>query len=337
MNKYSLVTFSFLILSIFSNTANANVIIDERLELVSTVCRLANVDNMQESKDYPEYALRIDKLFAKHAKHKAVKSARMLSDIGFGKSEVVNLSQIITIENGIVQLSPDFTMYDELEAKYGASNIKNFVKDLNEFYTDTKFSIFYQSNSKYYNTLTDYFQKEILNKYTDTKCKKEFFTDNIKNECFILSPLVRQNNFILLEKKDGSSIFVAEFSASFARKESDKPVFFVPSIDEQAKHVKMCFYWGQYIDDIYRKISQKADKYFETYGDKKKFNTSKSFLLYSLSNTTFLICQGEYADLKTISDTELGLYNFLKSEYIHLNNTSDFLEKIAKYFNSMKL
>ncbi len=166
-NMYRIVfTLFFLTLgtSLFANDLKPKV--DARMELLSIVARLA---------DYPEYSRgkievynkKIDAYFGDFQSHPVIETAKQMRD---GSRQpyrqlqydgVLALAVHLVIEHGTVYINP------ELETKGGDSRCFNeltsqFLDELNDFYSETKFQEFFDSNEEFYRSFESYFQENVV-------------------------------------------------------------------------------------------------------------------------------------------------------------------------------
>jgi len=150
LNSYSQNTNLFLEMSI-----------DERVELTSIVFRLAG-SNAYNSNSFPKYEERIDKYFSKYKHHKLinyVKNNLLKHSIDYDAvmfmaihiTEPPEMKEIIPFSDKI----PDY--------RWNEKRGKKFLILLNQFYTDTKFKVFFEENKDLYKITKERFN-EILKK-----------------------------------------------------------------------------------------------------------------------------------------------------------------------------
>ena len=187
--------------------------VDERVELLYLVFRLAGNEEFSDS--YTEYQQKLD--FDSYKRHDAVKYA---AKQGLGYDAVFKFAVHIR------KTGDSFSFIDNIDSlvddgRWTEKSAKKFLPLLNEFYTDTKFAEFYQSNTDFYKAETQSFME---NTYSDIDLEWfKTYTDPNNLRC-IYSPSITNNNFgatvneeiVYCSVSGSGNAIVHEFCHSFA-------------------------------------------------------------------------------------------------------------------------
>lgn len=145
--------------------------VDERIELMNIVFRLANVPKYQDSV-IKTYVKAIDSYFAAYKEHELIKYTRQLwNKYGISTDAVATYAvmldikdgKIAFIKNGILELGPRW--------QGDAPNI--FLKKLNDFYTESDFHQFFKNNAQLYQEAVEHYNRGYTN--TDFKWFDNYF------------------------------------------------------------------------------------------------------------------------------------------------------------------
>ncbi len=131
-----------------------NNMVDERFELLSLVFRLAGSEAYRD--DFTEYQQKLVSEFDGFTEHKAVKYAAKLP---LGYDAVFRYSVHIYKQGG------SFVLIDDIESlvddgRWTKKSAAEFLTLLNEFYSDSNFAAFYQSNLEFYKAETERFVED---------------------------------------------------------------------------------------------------------------------------------------------------------------------------------
>ncbi len=143
--------------------------VDERVELLSIVARLAEFDEYVNN-DFKIYADDVDKYFGKYKQHPVVKLAvKLRAEKGVSFDAVASMA---------VHLNPDLTpkvpFTDKVpDARWGRENALEFTKLLKQFYKESDCKTFFQKHSEVYQTAEERLQK-VINK-VDFEWYKKFY------------------------------------------------------------------------------------------------------------------------------------------------------------------
>lgn len=187
MNKI-LFTF-FLIICINSFSQQNNILnkpkIDERVELLSIVFRLANA-NEYNSKIFKLYTDKIENHFEKYKNHeliKFVKKIRKKNGIAF--DAVMNMA--IHLDSA-PKFNPLVKFTDKIpDERWGLSNAKKFIKLLYAFYKDAHCKEFFKDNANLYAIVSNKFHP--IFERIDLNWYKSFYGNEPKEKFFIVNGL----------------------------------------------------------------------------------------------------------------------------------------------------
>lgn len=146
-------------------------VIDERVELVSIVFRLAG--NKEYSSDsFRRYSEAIEKHFGKYREHKVVALARKLrEENGLGFSEVMKMPVQL---KSLQEMTPVVPFTELLPGSgWGLENARNFKILLEDFYTTSNAQSFFKEHQSLYRLAEDRFKN--VSSQLDSKWYKEFY------------------------------------------------------------------------------------------------------------------------------------------------------------------
>lgn len=219
--------------------------VDERFELLSLVFRLAG---RQEYKDADtEYQRLLESSFGSYKNHDAVKYAAKLP---LGYDAVFMFSVHIQKDDDSFAFIEDIDSLVE-DGRWTRQTAADFLELLNDFYAETEFAAFYQSNIDFYEIETQNF---IDSTYSEIDLAWfGTYVDSDDLRC-VYSPSSSRNNYgatvndtiIYCAVSGGGSAIVHEYCHSFANPIADKwyeedPVF-QKWCDDTVDPVRMPFY-----------------------------------------------------------------------------------------------
>lgn len=150
MKKVLLITTIIFAANLFASLFKVEAGVDERVELMSMVFRLAG-SSEYNTNFLPVYIGAADTYFAPYKDHEVVSFAGELrSSIGVGYDAPMTLAINLMIENGTVRLRED-TSHEEIVKRWN-DEYKRFVVLLDDFYKKSQFRKFYNDNSETYRT-----------------------------------------------------------------------------------------------------------------------------------------------------------------------------------------
>jgi hypothetical protein len=143
--------------------------VDERVELLSIVARLAEYDEYVNN-NLKTYAADVDNYFAKYKQHPVIEFARKMRE-----SNAVGFDAVASMA---VHLNPDLTPKiafsdSKPDKRWGKPGAEQFVKLLQQFYKDAKCANFFKSHAGLYKTAEERFQN-LVNK-VDFAWYKNFY------------------------------------------------------------------------------------------------------------------------------------------------------------------
>jgi len=190
--------------------------VDERVELLGIVFRLAGVEEYQ-SVMFKEYDDAINRHFDNFRNHPVIFAARAVrSTTGVGYNAVVNYAIHISIENGRIVFpdeDSDKTL-EKLEPRWNRQAARLFAKQLDDFYVKSKFREFFEAQSEMYQKKEQ--QIKTLNDKINYSWFEYFFgVDNLEHFRVILTCTSESNGYAAqVNFKDGHEIFFAILGVS---------------------------------------------------------------------------------------------------------------------------
>lgn len=155
MNRFSILLLFFILLVKPSFAALMDrPVVDERVELLSIVFRLADCDEYTSTKN-KEYVDRIQSHFTPFKDHKLIKYTQKIRKYGIGYDAVMQMA----IHIGV---SPEFKPLKEFnetipEQRWGEKRAKQFLELLRDFYTYARCKDFFEQEKGYYSEIVEAF------------------------------------------------------------------------------------------------------------------------------------------------------------------------------------
>ena len=145
---------------VYCASENPSHLVDERLELMSLIFRLA--DMHVHTQNVTDYQLSLADNFYQFREHPAVNFARSSFDPSYCIISTFNLFQIA---DGVFQLNSDL-IDSHSKALEGTSIdivffLETFIDFLNCFYTETEFNLFFKNNYEYFLCHSERFMTQI--------------------------------------------------------------------------------------------------------------------------------------------------------------------------------
>jgi len=143
------ILFLAIFLPFIGLAGSIRVSVDERVELLAIIFRLAESDEYVHNQSDAKYAQDVDSYFATYKNHPAVQMAiklRKKNNIGY--NAVMDLAIHLSNDG---QLKPlmDFKLA-KYDSRWDAESATQFSKLVKQFYDDSHFSDFYKSQSDFY-------------------------------------------------------------------------------------------------------------------------------------------------------------------------------------------
>ena len=143
---------SFMTVSMIRADEKPKPIVDERVELLSIVFRLAGAEEYSMNA-VPSYGDDIDRHFESVKNHEAVRYAKKLrSSFHVGQDTVMSYAVRLEIRDGKITFRDDLDRNSQIEKdfRWTKSTKEKFLKLLNDFYTDSQFRDFFDSHQPLY-------------------------------------------------------------------------------------------------------------------------------------------------------------------------------------------
>lgn len=121
--------------------------VDERIELVGIIYRLAEAQEFSQGK-IKSYNENTDNYFADFKNHEAVKQAKEYRNNSIGYDAVMSLAVHLNIKGSSVTLSDD--IYNNLDGRWNKEMLDKMTKKISDFYVKTDFRKFFEANSHIY-------------------------------------------------------------------------------------------------------------------------------------------------------------------------------------------
>lgn len=180
-------TISYIIIFIISCQNLFAQDVDERIELISTICKLADYEeyNMDSGRDYVPIW---NKYFNQYKEHNAVKMFKRLNtnnNIGYDAPIILALS---------LKKYGDTFIYDKSikneDERFKGLNLVEIADTISMFYRDSSFNEFYQEMQPFYQNLSTIFSKNVLSKisknwYAEFYGKESDETFNVVIGCLL--------------------------------------------------------------------------------------------------------------------------------------------------------
>lgn len=156
MIRYLLILFVFV--AIGKTTYSANIldkpIVDERVELLSIVFRMADCDEYTSSKNV-QYVQRIHAHFDKFKEHPLIAYTKSIRKYGVGFDAVMQMAIHISDAPHFLPVT-DFSKTTP-EARWGKKRALKFLKLLRSFYHDAECAAFFEGERHYYAEVVEAF------------------------------------------------------------------------------------------------------------------------------------------------------------------------------------
>ncbi|MDR0828879.1 MAG: DUF4932 domain-containing protein [Prevotellaceae bacterium] len=293
MKKKILLLFSvFNSFLLFSQTIYENPQVDERVELMSIVFRLAEADEYVLNA-IPLYVSEIDKYFGKYKNHSLINYTKTLrNEYGIGYDAVAGFSIFLEIKNKKIKLRQDINL-TQLDERWNTDSIPKYIALLNDFYKKTKFNKFFIKNKEIRETAEANFIKEVTDK-VDFDWFKNFFGYLPEKKIRIIVSLANgwHNYGPKIIYNDGQEEYYA-IIGSCNENAQGFPIYDVPFIDtkETLIHEINHSFCNSLIDEYLDKLMSSAiffykqnEKIFKSDG----YGRAESFLYEILTRATVI-------------------------------------------------
>lgn len=163
-------------------TTGIKVVVDPRVELFSTICRLAGYHEYNYNQ-LPVYVNDVEAYFKPYVDHEAVKYARLLKSFNsMGYNAPMGLAVHVSDAVSLKEIIPLDPLPEEMDDRWTPKTAREFLKKARQFVKDTKFQTFIEKHKEIYdlsvsrmeNLLQDYKVVEWFNSYFGKKSASTF-------------------------------------------------------------------------------------------------------------------------------------------------------------------
>jgi Na+-transporting NADH:ubiquinone oxidoreductase subunit C len=302
--------------------------VDERTELLSAVFRLADVKEYASDHDAP-YLREIDSVFAPFKTHRVVRYAADINRrFSINNAAVMSYAVNTEIRDGQIVLTPN-TAYGSLDPHWTGAAAEHFLRQLNDFYTQSNFHSFHESHQALYAAARERFIPTLAT--VDFDWIAQFFgQESDAKYRIILNLLNNANNCeTSVTYNTGDKI---HYSVTGTAQFDDKglPVYdnsVCPSIIRQYSR----FYATSLIDETYPQLAQQAETLYKPVKWEMRqqlYSTAKSMMTeYMVRATTIKYCMSK--------GIEQNIVNQLieQSEAEHFTAIEKLVESLSNYEN----
>jgi hypothetical protein len=233
-------------------------VVDERVELMSTVFRLAGAKEYVIN-DFPLYTQAVDSFFAPMKEHKIISFAQSLRQkYGVSYDAVMKYAINLEIQNGTISFI-DNVASDIIEQRWTKKNAQEFLELLNDFYTKSNFQTFFDSQKKLYAIAEQNFQS-VLDE-VDFDWFEKFFGVKAEDNYRIILGLLNNGSYgPNLAYKDGKRD-VFSIIGTWETDSNGNPIY-SPEILSTIIHEFCHSYCNSLIDKHYAEMQKKAKEFF---------------------------------------------------------------------------
>ena len=182
-----------------SNDNKVNLVIDERIELISVVFRLAGAEEYVCSL-LPKYMEEVDAYFKPYSNHELISFIRKTrEDYKFGYSIVAASAFMIEISEKSVKLLPtwdiDKEFVGELSQYWTRNILDKYVQLLDKFYRDSQFDEFFDLHKEYYESAINR-NADILSRI-NIQWFEDFFGESLRGIEINMGLCLGNNNYFI--------------------------------------------------------------------------------------------------------------------------------------------
>ncbi len=133
------------------NRAHIDVRVDPRVELLTTVARLAGFAEFNMANSNSPYSVRVEQRFGPHAEHAVVATLRELrAERGVSYDAIASLAMHLDAASTLAERIPFDAQPERLDARWGVEGARKFVAQLRDFAELTKAGEFFESERAFY-------------------------------------------------------------------------------------------------------------------------------------------------------------------------------------------
>lgn len=181
--------------------------VDPRVELFTTVARLAEFGEYTQSSSDSPYARRVDSYFAKFKNHRAIELARKLrEEIGIGFDSITSLAVHVADIHTLRERVPFDPIPKRVSGPWTPKAAREFCDALRDFVRDTQYEKFLASEKSYFSTVTGSLET-LIEKREVARWLQDFYGFLPKHPPFaIVGMLCGGGNYgVSIEFRDGTT------------------------------------------------------------------------------------------------------------------------------------
>lgn len=153
-------SFVFITISFIVNAQQVTTKVDERVELMCVVFRLAEASEYMND-DVEIYTNKIDSYFSLYKNHELIEYTLNLRNYyGIGYDAVMSLATHLEIKNREITLNPKFDI-KKIDWRWHQDSLPKYMNLLNDFYQKSEFDKFFKSNSEFYQNVENTFKTQV--------------------------------------------------------------------------------------------------------------------------------------------------------------------------------
>ncbi|MDR2928007.1 MAG: DUF4932 domain-containing protein [Cytophagaceae bacterium] len=262
-----------------AQTTSITPVVDARVELMSTVFRLAEIPEYTYNA-LAVYAEEVDVFFTLLKSHEIIsytKKLRKEHEVAY--EAVMTYAIRLEIKNGTISFNPDVT--SELDSRWTNESAQKFLMLLNDFYTKSNFQTFFDTHKKMYDAASQNFQSLLEN--VNFEWFKNFYGTK-SNDAYrvILSLLNRGNYGPNLEYKDGARD-VFSIVCAMEVDSLGNPLYSMDDIETLVHEFNHSF-CNKLIDENYDALASQAQKFYKLAPWKLELNAygNAKIMLYEM-------------------------------------------------------
>lgn len=353
MCKTELIAFVLLFSTLSISAKNEYIIqakVDERIELLSVVCRLAEYEEYVNN-NIPDYAKEVDQYFEAYKSHALISLAKKLkTDRGISYDAIASIATSIKIGKEIKL--KDNLLPIGIDKRWSQENIDTFIIQLNSFYQTTNFNEFYSSHKELYSLAEKKFA-EILDNINFSWFRSFYGTVPNADFHLILGMLNGYSNYGVTSFFDNKD--KEEINAIIGVSEVDSignPIFSKKErVIQLVIHEFSHSFCNRLIDSNYNKMQTKAQEFYNAAQDYIYYPSARSMsyeilvracvIKYFNSNSTEtnikrLINNEKYKGFIWIQELfdALSVYESRREIYPTLH---DFMPQIVRGLNNLNV
>ena len=352
MKKVHFVWVLFVV-CIFANAQQVTTKVDERVELMSIVFRLAEAEEYSYYNNSP-YLKRVRNHFEPFKNREFIKYTQLLRETyAIGFDAVMDLALALQIEKGEITFRSNVNIA-EIDKRWLPDVLPKYIKMLNAFYKQTKCDIFFKSNADFYKEVELSCQKQVTDNINFKWFGDFFGNEKIENFHLVIGLLNGKGNYGLHIENDKKQIEIYSIIGAWNTDSWGIPQY-NSGINGLIAHEFGHSFWNPLIDIYYSQIKEQSEKCFDlvkqkmlkqSYGDAKTFFgemiDNASVALYSLNQDPYYD-ETDYLCVAKSSNGFIGIdslfyalirYQKQRDKYPTME---DYMPKIVEVFNFLDI